>query len=1055
MRTGDRKKKRREEAFPADFDDRIMPGDDLLPDGFVPGETPEEPERDSSRRRTRHQETAVRDISRSLMEDEAIPEESSGRPGGDGKSGRRGRRPRSRALTLIGNIFKFILIVLLVLIIGGGIFAFFQVRAILKNAPEISPAQFIPSEAATYIYDADGKREQKLTLPEANRDLVSIKDIPKDLQHAVVAIEDERFYRHNGVDPKGIARALVKGLKSGHFSEGASTITQQLLKNSVFPDWMKETTFRQRLERKIQEQFLALKLEKMLTKEQILEDYLNTINLGAGCYGVQSAAYRYFGLPVSELSLSEATVIAGITQNPTAYNPITNPEKNKKRRTEVLNAMLRQGYISQSQYASALADDVYARIQDNESKVDTTSTIYTFYQDALIDQVMQDLEEQKGYTHQQAYKAVYSGGLRIYSAQDDEIQQICDEEFENPANFPSGTEVGIDYALSVEDKSGQITDYGNEDLRAFVRKTDPSFDLMYETAQEAKDGAAAFRASVVKDGDTVLGERVTVTPQPQASCVIIDSATGLVKALVGGRGTKEASLTLNRASYTQRQPGSTFKILAVYAPALDEAGKTLATVYKDEPYNYEDGTPVKDAEGTYAGDVTIRQAIVRSINVAAVKCLTEITPQVGFDYAEKFGITSLVESKTTDSGTYSDVGQTLALGGLTYGVTNLELTGAYAAIANDGQYLKPHFYTQVLDTYGNVVLDNTDPEPRTVVKDSTAALLTSAMRGVISDPEGTAYGKIDLGQMAVAGKTGTTTDYRDSWFVGFTPYLTCSIWAGYDNNAPLPDKDTYHTYSKTLWNSIMSRISQSQTISAFGMPSDVVSMSICSDSHMAAAPGCPNPYTEYFAKGTEPKNYCNIHGDGSPVDQTQQQTDGISPDAITIYKSDQATVHTQTPDAADGASGSAGENTGAAGPGGNQGAAGNTGGASGSGSAGGNTGVAGPGGTQWTAGNTPGGSGNPAAGTGNAGRAGGAAGGGSGSTTGGTPSGTGNPAGSSQQGGQSTAGGSSTSAAGNAQGGSSQNGVIQIGGNQAGSGIQQGGSDKDVIEILNNIPPAQ
>ena len=1047
MRTGDRKKKRREEAFPADFDDRIMPGDDLLPDGFVPEETPEEPERDSSRRRTRHQETAVRDISRSLMEDEAIPEESIGRPGGDGKSG---RRPRSRALTLIGNIFKFILIVLLVLIIGGGIFAFFQVRAILKNAPEISPAQFIPSEAATYIYDADGKREQKLTLPEANRDLVSIKDIPKDLQHAVVAIEDERFYKHNGVDPKGIARALVKGLTSGHFSEGASTITQQLLKNSVFPDWMKETTFRQRLERKIQEQFLALKLEKMLTKEQILEDYLNTINLGAGCYGVQSAAYRYFGVPVSELSLSESTVIAGITQNPTAYNPITNPEKNKKRRTEVLDAMLRQGYISQSQYASALADDVYARIQDNESKVDTTSTIYTFYQDALIDQVMQDLEEQKGYTHQQAYKAVYSGGLRIYSAQDDDMQKICDEEFENPANFPSGTEVGIDYALSVEDKNGQITDYGNEDLRAFVRKTHPSFDLMYGTAQEAKDGAAAFRASVVKDGDTVLGERVTVTPQPQASCVIIDSATGLVKALVGGRGTKEASLTLNRASYTQRQPGSTFKILAVYAPALDEAGKTLATVYKDEPYNYEDGTPVKDAEGTYAGDVTIRQAIVRSINVAAVKCLTEITPQAGFDYAEKFGITSLVESKTTDSGTFSDVGQTLALGGLTYGVTNLEMTGAYAAIANGGQYLKPHFYTQVLDTYGNVVLDNTDPEPRTVVKDSTAALLTSAMRGVISDPEGTAYGKIDLGQMAAAGKTGTTTDYRDSWFVGFTPYVTCGIWAGYDNNAPLPDKDTYHTYSKTLWNSIMNRISQSQTISAFGMPSDVVSMSICSDSHMAAAPGCPNPYTEYFAKGTEPKNYCNIHGDGSPVDQSQQQTDGISPDAITIYKSDQATVHTQTPDAAGGAPGSGGAGGDAAtGSGDAQGAAGG-------GGTGENAPAAGFGGSQGTAGTLSGGSGNPAAGTGSAGGAAGPAGG-SGSSAAGAgaaPSGTGSQAGTAQQGG-STATGGSPSAAGNTQGGSAPGGVIQIGGNQAGSGGQQGSSDKDVIEILNNIPPAQ
>lgn len=524
----------------------------------------------------------------------------------------------------------------------------------------------------------------------------------------------------------------------------------------------------------------------------------------------------------------------------------------------------------------------------------------------------------------------------------------------------------------------------------------------------------------------------------------------MMKALVGGRGTKEASLTLNRASYTQRQPGSTFKILAVYAPALDEAGKTLATVYKDEPYNYEDGTPVKDAEGTYAGDVTIRQAIVRSINVAAVKCLTEITPQAGFDYAEKFGITSLVESKTTDSGTFSDVGQTLALGGLTYGVTNLEMTGAYAAIANGGQYLKPHFYTQVLDTYGNVVLDNTDPEPRTVVKDSTAALLTSAMRGVISDPEGTAYGKIDLGQMAAAGKTGTTTDYRDSWFVGFTPYVTCGIWAGYDNNAPLPDKDTYHTYSKTLWNSIMNRISQSQTISAFGMPSDVVSMSICSDSHMAAAPGCPNPYTEYFAKGTEPKNYCNIHGDGSPVDQSQQQTDGISPDAITIYKSDQATVHTQTPDAAGGAPGSGGAGgDAAAGSGDAQGAAGG-------GGTGENAPAAGFGGSQGTAGTSSGGSGNPAAGTGSAGGATGPAGGsGSGAAgAGAAPSGTGSQAGTVQQGG-STAAGGSPSAAGNSQGGSVPGGVIQIGGNQAGSGGQQGSSNKDVIEILNNIPPAQ
>lgn len=639
----------------------------------------------------------------------------------------RRKRRKSRAGAAIAGIFKFILILILIVVLVAGIFTAIKVRAVIRGAPEISPAQFIPSEAATYIYDEDGKREQKLTLPEANRDLVSIKDIPKDLQHAVVAIEDERFYQHNGIDIKGIVRALIRGIRSGGFSEGASTITQQLLKNSVFPDWMKESTFEERLTRKIQEQYLALKLEKMLSKDLILEDYLNTINLGAGCYGVQSAAYHYFGKNVSDLTLSEATVIAGITQNPTAYNPITNPEKNRKRRTEVLDAMLRQGYIDQQQYAAAQADDVYSRIQDNDTRVDTTGSVYTFYQDALIGQVIEDLKEEKGYTYQQAYKAVYSGGLRIYSAQDDDIQEICDEEFENPQNFPAGTEVGIDYALSVQDLSGQITDYGNEDLRAYVRQSDPSFELMYKSADLAKAGASAFRSSVVREGDTVIGERVTITPQPQASCVIIDPANGLVKALVGGRGTKEASLTLNRASYTKRQPGSTFKILTVYAPAL-EAGKTLATVYKDEPYTYQDGTPVMNAGKNYLGDVTIRQAIVQSINVVAVKCLTELTPEVGFDFARKFGISTLVENETTGSGTFSDIGQTLALGGLTYGVTNLDLTGAYAAIANGGQYIRPRFYTQVLDMYGNVILDNSAPETDTVISGDTAALLTSSRR---------------------------------------------------------------------------------------------------------------------------------------------------------------------------------------------------------------------------------------------------------------------------------------------------------------------------------------
>lgn len=808
-------------------------------------------------------------------------------------SPRRGKKIRKKvAFTVV----RLLLIALLVLIISGAVAGAALLRNIIADAPDISNVALSPTEAATYIYNQEGKRVQKLTLPEANRDLVTLDRIPVCLQHAVVAIEDERFYEHPGIDPKGILRAFLVGLKNGgHFSEGASTITQQLLKNSVFPDWTNETTFKDQLVRKIQEQYLALQLEKMTTKDQILEDYLNTINLGAGCYGVQSAAYRYFGKDVSELTLSESAVIAGITQNPTAYNPITYPEKNAARRKEVLNHMLEQGYITQAEYDDALADDVYSRIHSNEENTDSISSVYTYYQDALIDQVIEDLMNEKGYTYKQAFKAVYAGGLRIFSAQDDAIQQICDEEFANSANFPEGTEVGIDYALSLEDPDGQITNYGSEDLRRYVRSTsDPSFDLMYATAEEAQASAAAFKASVLDSDDMVLGERITITPQPQASVVIIDQSTGYIKAIVGGRGSKDASLTLNRATYTLRQPGSTFKIITAYAPAIDARGKTLATTYDNEEYAYEDGTPVSNWDlNNYTGPTTIRDAIARSVNVVAVKCITEITPRLGYEYAKAMGISTLYESYDTGTQILTDIIQPLALGGITQGVTNLELCGAYASIANLGQYIKPRFYTQVLDQYGNVVLDNSTPVSSTAMKASTAYLLTDAMKDVVSDPQGTAYGLINLGYMPVAGKTGTTSSYKDIWFAGFTPYYTCCVWGGYDNNNDLPSSGIYHTYNKVLWTSIMSRIHASLPVSSFKVPDDVVTVSICRTSHLAAIPGVCDSYEEKFAVGTQPQQYCDVHGSGSPVDISQSETNSsdLAPGAITIYDSDQTTIY--------------------------------------------------------------------------------------------------------------------------------------------------------------------
>ena len=792
------------------------------------------------------------------------------------------------------TLVKLILLGFLVLLIAGGIWGYSFVHDLIQEAPDISNVAVSPTETATYIYNQEGKRVQKLTLPEANRDLVTLERIPEHLQHAVVAIEDERFYEHKGIDPRGILRAFLIGIRSGgHFSEGASTITQQLLKNSVFTDWMSESTFTDRLKRKIQEQYLALQLEKTMTKEQILEDYLNTINLGAGCYGVQAAAYRYFGKDVSELTLSECTVIAGITQNPTAYNPIVYPEKNAVRRQAVLDKMLEQGYISQSEYDAALEDDVYSRIHSNEENTDSTASIYTFYQDALIDQVMEDLMNEKGYTYKQAYKAVYTGGLRIFSAQDDAIQQICDEEFENPNNFPVGTEVGIDYALSLESPDGEITNYGNDDLRRFVRQTsDPGFDLMYSGTEEAKASAESFKLSVMKSDDKVLGERVTITPQPQASVVIIDQSTGYVKAIVGGRGEKEASLTLNRATYTKRQPGSTFKIVTTYAPAIDACGKTLASTYDNEEYYYEDGTKVSNWDlNNYTGATTIRDAIVRSVNVVAVKCITEITPRLGYEYAKAMGITSLYESYDTGTEILTDIIQPLALGGITEGVTNLELCGAYASIANLGQYMKPRFYTQVLDQYGNVVLDNSVPVSSTAMKASTAYLLTDAMKDVVSNAQGTAYGYINLGYMPVAGKTGTTSSYKDIWFAGYTPYYTCCVWGGYDNNDSLPNSGIYHTYNKVLWNSIMNRIHENLPMTTFRAPDDVVTVNICRSSGQAAVPGVCSSYAEKFAAGTQPQEYCSIHGSGSPVEIQQGSTSDLAPGAITIYNSDQTTIY--------------------------------------------------------------------------------------------------------------------------------------------------------------------
>ena len=320
-------------------------------------------------------------------------------------------------------------------------------RGIIDSAPDISDVNIMPLGYATFVYDADGNQLQKLNSAEGNRISVSISEIPKNMQHAIVAIEDSRFYEHNGVDPRGMLRAAAVAISTGfQRTQGASTITQQLLKNNVFTDWTEENRL-QSIKRKLQEQYLAVELEKSLAaegknaKDVILENYLNTVNFGAGAYGVQTAAQTYFGKDCKDLTLSECAVLAAIPQNPTKWNPRNHPEKNAERRETVLDYMLEQEYITQAEHDEAMADDVYARIQERSSS-SSTATPYSYFIDELISQIKQDLMEQKGYTSVQASNAIYSGGLRIYTTQDPQIQQIMDEEFQNEANFPENIQIG-------------------------------------------------------------------------------------------------------------------------------------------------------------------------------------------------------------------------------------------------------------------------------------------------------------------------------------------------------------------------------------------------------------------------------------------------------------------------------------------------------------------------------------------------------------------------------------------------------------------------------------
>ena len=756
------------------------------------------------------------------------------------------------------TVLQVILAMILIIGIIGASGAIGVFKGVIASAPDISDIDVSPSNFSTFVYDNEGNQISKLVAAGSNRIMVSSEQIPQNLKDAFVAIEDARFYSHNGIDIKGLMRAVFTAVRTGFDDvQGASTITQQLIKNSVFPNFVLEDGMMDKLKRKIQEQYLAIELEKVMDKDTILVNYLNTINLGQNTLGVQAASLRYFNKDVSELTLSECAVIAAITQSPETYNPISNPKKNAGRREDVLDYMKEQGMITQAEYDEAISDDVYSRIQNTNAEIGS-SNINSYFVDALTDQLHQDLLDE-GYTEQQAYKLIYSGGLSIYSTMDSSIQAIVDDVFTDEANFQEKVKWQLDYALTIKKANGDLVNHSTEMYRAYFRKQKKDFNMLYSSQDDAYDGISEYIAAVLEEGDEVFAEKISIVAQPQVSITIQDQYSGYIVAMYGGRGEKTASKTLNRATDAIRQPGSTFKILSAYAPAIDCYGKTLDSVYNDAPFWYTETLEpklVQNVSKTYGGMTNYREAIARSTNIVAVKTLTEITPQLGFDYLEDFGFTTLVEYKEINGKGFTDIHQPTALGGLTDGVKNIELNAAYACIANGGVYIEPTFYTKVLDHEGNVIIDKTQPDSHRVIREVTACLLTDAMTDVVEYGTGT---KCQLKNMSVAGKTGTTSDSKDVWFAGFTPYYTATTWAGYDNNTKMNNTET--SLARTLWKKVMSQVHDGLENKPFYMPEDIVTVTICSKSGKLPVPGlCDATLTnEIFEPGTEPTESCNVH----------------------------------------------------------------------------------------------------------------------------------------------------------------------------------------------------
>lgn len=676
-----------------------------------------------------------------------------------------------------------ILFILLIIVGAGAIVALFTNDNWGMNKDDLTL-----KSVDTVIYDKDGIEIANVSGAEKRR-TVPLSEIPKTVQEAYVSIEDKRFFQHKGVDIKRTLGATATYIiHRGHSSYGGSTITQQMIKN-LKDD--KSDTGIAGIQRKIREMSRAYKVEQMLSKDQILELYLNLIFVGGegNLHGVELASRYYFNKSVTELNLAESAFLAGINHAPNSYNPFTekdNSESIKKRTKTVLEVMKDLEKISEEEYNTAKAE-VEEGLKFEKGDTATKSSM-SYLARAALNQVIEQYAQKNDMENSKAQILIEGGGYKIYTTQDSAIQSTMEEVY----------------------RSG---------------------DYIYKGVQKDKDGNR-------------------INEHTQSAMVIIDNKTGDVVGCMGGLGDDVDSNGQNRATQSVRQPGSSMKPLASIAPALEKGIITAATIYDESPTDFGSYHPTSSNRGL----ITVREAIKISANTTEVKIMSELTPKNSIAFLRKMGISSLITA--SENKQKNDENLQLVLGGTTYGISPLEMAGAYATIANDGVYRKPNFYTRVENSSGSIILEP-EKKTETVMSSGNAYIEKTILRGPVGSGGTAPYAKVS-GQ-DTGGKTGTTTDNKDRWFCGFTPYYTATTWYGYDNPEDLSTTAANSSNKAArIWIRIMDKIHKELPSKEFEKPSNIVSATICLNSGKVATSACSKTYTEYFVKGTVPKE-CEGH----------------------------------------------------------------------------------------------------------------------------------------------------------------------------------------------------